>query len=146
MTAALILAIVCVNETNWSTGDDCPAIYAVLLDRAERTGRTFERTARLYAPSAFREDKRSRNWIASLSESGERPRHWPVNLPWEGRYQQKWIAVLDHARDIVAGRVRARCAPGHWGASRGWNYDAAKARGLVELRCGQTTNAFWGTQ
>lgn len=136
--------MVCVNEAGWDVGDDCPAIYAVLKDRMERTGHDFKSISHAYSRSTFNRHKVSRGWTAYLNRNGTKPAHWPSNLDWENNYKQKWLDVLTYAQRIIDGEVHARCAPHHWGANEGTFYESSKQRpGWHEIDCGHTENAFF---
>ena len=142
-TMVLMLAQICVNEAGWTRGDDCPALFAVLNSRVERTGREWEYSTRLYAKSTFNKNRKHRVWTSYLNPEATEPHGWPQNLDWENVYKPKWLAMLQYAQDIVDGKITAKCTPHHWGAGDGWNFESATARGWHLQNCGSTENAFW---
>jgi len=153
---ALVLARVCAHEAGWESLSDCSAIYEVLRGGAERHGMTLRAYAYAYSGRALR-GQTSRPWMAALREDGAEPAGWPrtryvvqrdgsarasAHPPWSG-YRAQWMALLAHARGLLAGEVASSCVepPHDWGGSM----DAARATriGLVPVDCGVTRNRFY---
>lgn len=140
----LLLARVCVNEAGFNVQDqECAAIHYILKTRAEKTGRTYERQAHLYAPSAWRRTGRN-GWISRLSVSLARPAGFPVQLDWNSVYKSRWRRALVVARRVLSRDIEPRCTSDHWGAKHGPFYERAKARGWREVCLGMGfRNAYW---
>lgn len=151
----LLLARICAHEAGWDAFNDCPAIYAVLMRNAERHGYSFRSAAYAYSGRALRGET-SRSYYAGLNEEGTRPEGWPATVwvrrgdvmvtesgPAWSNYRDRWLALLAHARAIVAGDVTHSCAetPDDWGG----RVDRRRAAtiGLIEIDCGDTRNDFY---
>lgn len=135
---ALALARVCAGETAWSALDECTAIGEVLARRSS-TGAVTPEIAQAYS-AALRRPRRP--WVAELAPDGARPPSWPEGVSW-ARWRPRWLALLEHARRVVAGSVASPCVetPHHWGGPMdSWR---AQRAGWHEVDCGQTRNTFW---
>lgn len=154
---ALVLARICAHEAGWSAHEsgDCAAIATVLLRLAEDRGWTFRAAAYAYSGRALRGET-SRRYYAELDEHGTQPASWPGHRwvtrgdivvaepgPSWSRFRPRWLALLDHARAVLAGEVVDACAdpPDDWGG----RVDRRRAArlGLVEVDCGETHNDFY---
>ena len=143
--AELALARVCISEIGWEPGEECAAIHAVIVDRAERMGIPYMQALCAYASrscSPGRTD--ARRWIAHLDASLERPDGWPASLPWS-RYRERWAAALDLAGHVLGGRVTSPCelAPHHWGMPHGIDLERARLAGWERVSCPGARNAYW---
>lgn len=173
---ALALARICRHEAGfpprrgrgarawWDHGDDCPAIYAV-IERV-RASIARHRGTPVTVPEAVYEYSRGRVFdrtrtdpacdVAWLDEAGNQPSCWRAGVAWSAR-REAWLAILEHARAVLAGQVQHRCAspPLHWGCGRfpagheragQWrcrDHERAARAGWVELACGRTDNVFY---
>jgi len=148
----------------WDHGDDCPAIYAVIervrLSLSRGRSEPVSVARAVFAYSRGRAFDRTRTDpacdVAWLDESGSEPRCWRAGVPWESR-REAWLAVVEHARAVLAGQVTHRCTvpPLHWGCGRfppgheragEWrcnDHERAARAGWVEVSCGRTDNSFW---
>lgn len=138
---ALVLARVCVHEAGWTSIADCAAIHEVLRNGAERTHMSFASYAHAYSGRALA-GRTTRPWVIELHASGAAP-HGITSGQWHAR-RADWLALLEHARSIVAGDEASGCAePVHdWGSP---THDRERARrlGLVPVDCGDTRNDFY---
>jgi hypothetical protein len=167
---ALALARICRHEAGfpprrgrgarawWDFGDDCPAIFAV-LERV-RAAMEAHRDRLVSLPEAVHAYSRGRIYdrsrtdgscdVAWLDESGDEPACWRGSIPWSRR-RDAWLAVLEHARAIVARQVTDRCdaPPLHWGCgevqtARGCrDHERAARAGWSRVSCGRTDNWFY---
>ena len=153
---ALVLARVCAHEAGWDALADCSAIYDVLRGGAERHGMTMRAFAHAYSGRALR-GQTSRPWMAALREDGAEPAGWPrtryvvqrdgsarasAHPPWSG-YRGQWLALLNHARALISGRVHSACEepPHDWGGDM--DHARAERIGLIPVSCGDTRNTFY---
>jgi len=158
----LALARICASEAGlprraddgWLIAADCAAIHAVLEAGAERTGLSYLAYARSYSTRVFdaqRSDARA--WIAHLSPRGDMPRGWPqgtvitsggeVPAPQWSHYRAAWLALYEHAGEIISGEVSHGCdGPiSDWGGSM--DRERARRLGMTRVECGETRNDFY---
>ena len=153
------LAIMLVSESGFATQctatpepgcvGDAAAIFHVIRRRSERGGRTWLASARAYSPRALGRRPLGpgarRGWIPHLRLDGRRPERWPARIPWS-RYRPDWRRALDHAQQVVEGRVPDPC-PGAdgWGMRTGTEYTNPRdVWAWREVPCSAPTlNAFW---
>lgn len=132
----LVLARLCVEEAGWSITSDCSAINVVIQKRMVAQHTSFAAMARAYSPN------NKRAWIEQLNLDAERPAAWPKTSSWNA-HREKWVAMLEHAQQILNGERAAECNPDHWGAPYGQDLERARCSGWRELQCGDTRNKFW---
>jgi hypothetical protein len=137
--ASLLLARTCAKEAGWEITADCAAIHAVIQKRANLRSANFEQMLGWYSKTAV-----GRAWLEELDTSGTRPPSWPAGTHWDN-YRGKWLALLEHARDILEGTVPVACDPDHWGDSRGDRSRAVRA-GWTQIDCGSALNEFWSVR
>lgn len=160
LTPELALARICASEAGIQITDDCAAIHQVLRHGARERHMDYVQFAMLYATSVF-DGGGSRPWLAELDATGTEPTRWPrVTTHRHGnrvvvsaapswiRYRRRWLELLQHARAIVHGRVRASCEPQHWGCPQDAlrqcrDHDRAVRAGWQLVDCGDTRNEFW---
>jgi len=140
---ALLFAQTVSGETAMTAHDEATAIGQVFAHRS-RTGTITPSIIRAY--SAVHHGAPSRRWLHELDPAGNRPEHWPSHLNWEDVWRPRWLALLDHARDVVAGRAQSPCevTPRHFGAPHGVDMDRASRAGWRPVDCGPgVRNRFW---
>jgi len=141
---AVLLARLCVSEAGLRAyaGDDCAAIHAVLAFRAalpaHRSVSYAEVLHRYSRRATVDREGRSRPWIAELEPSGAEPATWTPLASWP-RCRRWWRLTLAHSRDVLAGRVTARCEPHSW--ARAGVRPADPSASVTD--CGVTRNVFW---
>lgn len=155
----LALAQLSASETSWheqcgpEPTEDCvgdvAAIFHIIRRRSERSGRTWMSHARRYSPRALGRRRMGpaarRPWIPHLRLDGRRPDRWPERIPWS-RYRPEFRDALDHAQQVVEGRVPDPCPEAwHWGAPSGTEYTDPRDVWLWrEVTCSvPTLNATW---
>lgn len=116
----LRLAALCVSESGWDPSlPDCAAIHEVISGIEERTRHSYLGALCAYSGRTCDPDRGDhRRWIANLRADGRKPDGWPGHLSWSA-YAPRWQAMLEHAGDVLAGRVESPCRarrPRHWGA------------------------------
>lgn len=136
--ASLLLARTCVKEAGWKITDDCAAIHAVVQNRANmKRGLHYEDVLRRYS-----KPNPAKPWIEELNVTGKKPANWPAGIKWSGVHERRWLAMLEHTRKIVDGKIIASCDPAHWG-DRNEDHKRAVNAGWKEITCGDTRNEFW---
>lgn len=135
----VVLARLTVHEAGWDSPADASLIHDVLAGIVERDGVSYARAAELASPRLARCAVR-RRWVCGLAEDGRRPAGWR-GASWDA-HRPRWMALLEHARRVVAGEVESPCAepPRVWGAP--WFVRDRVARGSrwVDARCTGTAN------
>lgn len=135
--AGQLLAAAAVHEAGFDvTPDEIAAIHAVSVARCG--GSIACQMPRFFAARTHRP------WARWLRRDGTRPWGWPTEIAWS-RARPVWLEVLRVADEVVAGRVSHVCEapPQFWGMRHGVDMERARRAGLVEVRCGETRNAFW---
>jgi hypothetical protein len=166
ISAHLALARICVSEANWdcfNTGDGL-AIHEVLLRGAERHEMSYVAFARAYSGrvlGARPHDSDRLRWVAGLREDGRAPDAWPrftfrpdgdvvqvLPGPSWSRYRDRWMQVLDRAREVVALDLSTssewspcESAVHDWGGTM--DRSRAERIGLIPVSCGDTRNDFY---
>lgn len=136
---ALILARLTVHESGWDSPADAVLIHQVLLGIVERDGVSYARAAELAAPRLAR-CAVARRWVCGLDAGAARPASWPL-ASWE-RHRPRWLAMLEHARAVVAGEVESPCvdAPRTWGSREDVLRGIRRGREWVDAQCRGTAN------
>lgn len=141
--AALLLARTCVSERGFDTaGDDCAAIHAVAVRRAELRGTTLARALVELSPRLHGSEPIPRPWVRHLMPDGRRPREWR-RASW-ARHREAWLATLAEARALVAGERPSPCveSPSSWGSRSdvAIHLRADPSLRWVDVDCGNTRN------
>lgn len=135
----VVLARLTVHEAGWASPADASLIHDVLSGIVERDGVSYARAAELAAPRLARCAVR-RRWVCGLAEDGRRPAGWR-GASWDA-HRPRWLAILEHARRVVAGEVESPCAepPRVWGSREDVRRGRARGARWVDARCAGTAN------
>lgn len=163
----LALARICVSEAGWDcfeSGDGL-AIHEVLLQGADREGMSYVNFARAYSGRVMGTRSHSSArlaWVSGLNVEGTAPGGWPrvttrrmrdgmyrvEEVPPWSHYRERWMAVLDRAREVVRLSLDSRS---EWSPCQsevhdwGGTMDRSRAEriGLIPVECGETSNDFY---
>lgn len=138
-TDAELLARITVHEAGFDSPADAVLIHEVLTSIVERTGVSYARAAELASPRLARCEVR-RRWVCGLTSSARRPAHWPL-ASWPA-HRPRWLAVLEHARLVVAGEAASPCRerPRVWGSREDVLRGRARGRTWIDAGCVGTRN------
>lgn len=162
---ALVLGRMGVSEANWKAipWDDgehsdpigeLPRLYQVLRTQ-RRPGETLLNTMRNFSRivSEMWEPSRDRErWIVELNLAGDFPPHFTEDeRAWRLLYRERWLEVLQLARDLVTGRANGSPCAGPlraWGGRCDVTEGAcddpiARRRGLVPVETCGGENRYW---
>lgn len=136
---ALRLARLTAHEAGLGSPADAGLIHAVLRGIVERDGVSYRRAIALAAPRWARCEV-SRRWTCELMPDGSRPASWRA-ASWPA-HRDRWLALLEHARRVVAGDVPSPCAevPRVWGSVHDRERGERRGHRWHDARCEGTRN------